>query len=232
MNGDLGMVYQIPVERPHDWSPYEFPAESGRAGVLTQLSFLAAYSHPGRSSPTIRGKGMREIFLCQIVPGAPPDVDFSGFEAAAATAKTTRERLEMHRSDPTCAGCHKITDPIGLALENFDGAGHFRTTENGVQIDTSGELGSVAFKDAVGLGQAMHDDPAATSCVVSRLFDYARGYRAQSADNAWVKVLNEKFAEGGYRLPALMKSIATSKAFYAVTPPAAAEPVKTAASAH
>jgi hypothetical protein len=154
-----------------------------------------------------------------VVPAPPPNVDFTGFEDPKNKAKTTRERLEAHRKNPTCAGCHKITDPIGLALENFDGAGHFRKEENGTPIDTSGELGSQKFSDAVGLGLAMHDDPAATSCLVSRMFDYGRGYKTQTADSAWMKVLNEKFADGGYRLPALLRAIATSNAFYAVSAP-------------
>jgi hypothetical protein len=221
VTGDLGMVYRIPVERPDAWTPYEFPADSGRAGVLTQPSFLALYSHPGRSSPTVRGRAMREVFLCQVVPTPPPDVDFSKFEAAATTATTARERLTAHRKNPACAGCHKIMDPIGLALEKFDGSGTAREMENGLPIDASGELDNASFTDAVGLGKAMHDDPAATKCLVSRVFDYARGYKATSADNAWLNRLNEKFAESGYRLPALLREIATSKAFYAVSAPAA-----------
>ncbi|MCB2107451.1 MAG: DUF1592 domain-containing protein [Rhodobacteraceae bacterium] len=231
INGDLGMIYRIPVQRPQAWQPYEFAPDSGRAGILTQLSFLSVYSHPGRSSPTIRGKGLREVFLCQIVPPPPPDVDFSGFEAAATTAKSMRERLEMHRTNPTCAGCHKITDPIGLSFENFDGSGAYRTTENGYEIDASGDLGGVEFKDAIGLGQAMHDDPSSASCVVNRLFDYGRGYKTQPDDYDWLHHLDQEFAESGYRLPALLKSIATSQAFYAVSPPID-QPVETADAAH
>jgi hypothetical protein len=222
MTGDLGMVYRVPVERPDVWSAYEFPARGERAGVLTQLSFLALYSHPGRSSPTQRGRAMREVFLCQVVPTPPPDVDFSKFEAAASAVTTARERLTAHRKDPVCAGCHKIMDPIGLALEKFDGSGAERETENGLRIDTSGELGNTKFADAAGLGKAMHDDPAATKCVVSRVFDYARGYKASAGDTAWLNYLNAKFASSGYRIPALLRTIATSKAFYAVSPPAPA----------
>ena len=230
MSGDLGMVYRIPVERPHDWNAYEFPADSGRAGILTQLSFLALYSHPGRSSPTVRGKAIREVFLCQLVPRPPPDVDFSGFEDPNGHAKTARERLTAHRKDPVCAGCHKITDPIGLALENFDGSGFFRTTENGVPIDASGELGATTFQDPVGLGQAMRNDPAATSCVANRLLDYGRGYKTTPSDAPWLAALNQKFADGQYRFSGLLKAIATSKAFYAVSPPVqGAAPAQTAA---
>ena len=97
--------------------------------------------------------------------------------------------------------------------------------------EASGDLGGVEFKDAIGLGQAMHDDPSSASCVVNRLFDYGRGYKTQPDDYDWLHHLDQEFAESGYRLPALLKSIATSQAFYAVSPPID-QPVETADAAH
>ena len=73
--------------------------------------------------------------------------------------KTARERLDLHRANPVCAGCHKLTDPIGLALENFDGAGEYRATERGAAIDASGELDGRHFEDVAGSSQAVHDHP-------------------------------------------------------------------------
>ena len=73
---------------------------------------------------------------------------------------TLRERLTAHRTEPACAGCHQLTDPIGLGLENLDGAGQLRTTENGLPIDASGDLDGIPFADAAGLGQAIRDNPA------------------------------------------------------------------------
>src|SRR5690606_7737678 len=122
-----------------------FDENDPRAGLVSQVGFLAMASHPGRSSPTLRGQAIREHLLCQSVPEPPGDVDFTLFEDPDSSLKTARERLVAHANVPACAGCHKITDPIGLALENFDGAGQFRTTENGAPIDTSGELDGISF---------------------------------------------------------------------------------------
>jgi hypothetical protein len=154
----LGPVYHVGAAP--GWAPYELPADSGRAGILTHVSFLALHAHPARSSATLRGKALREVFLCQKVPPPPPNVDFSAVEDPDSSLKTAREKLEVHRSNASCAGCHKIMDPIGLTLENFDGAGQFRASENGAQIDASGDLDGKPFKDAVGLGEAIRNSPA------------------------------------------------------------------------
>src|SRR6185436_19503726 len=201
----LGRVYQVSVPRPDGgWAPYEFPPDDPRSGIITQIAFAALYSHTGRSSPTIRGKAIRESLLCQKVPDPPGDVDFSQFNAADGTNKTTREKLTAHRDNPTCAGCHKITDPIGLALEKIDGAGQYRTTENDKPIDTSGDLDGVKYEDAAGLGKALHDNPAIPACVVSRMYTYATGHTASTpGDKALVAYLEKSFAAEGYRIPEL-----------------------------
>src|SRR5581483_3074742 len=136
LSPSLAALYHLPTSS--DWQRYEFPADSPRAGMLTQISFLAGHSHPGRSSPTLRGKALREILLCQPVPRPPANVDFSIVENPNSNYHTARDRLEAHRKNPVCAGCHKIMDPMGLALENFDGAGEYRDTERGAKIDASG----------------------------------------------------------------------------------------------
>lgn len=221
MNSVLGGLYRVPVASPGIWQPYEFPAEDPRAGIITALSFAALHSHPGRSSATLRGKAVREILLCQKVPDPPNNVNFALVQDTSNPEfKTARERLAKHRTDPTCAGCHKIMDPIGLALENFDGAGQFRAQENGAAIDASGELDGTPFKDAAGLGKALHDDPKATACLVTRLYAYASGRSPAKGEKAWIDYLNDRFAADHYRLPKLLRRIATSDAFYAVTPSA------------
>ncbi|MDB5423798.1 MAG: hypothetical protein JWQ29_1214 [Phenylobacterium sp.] len=228
LTGSLGALYQIPVDQSKDWTPYEFPEGSPRAGLLTQVGFLSLYAHAGRSSPTKRGRGLRESFLCQTVPDPPPNVDFSIVEDPKAVFHTARERLSAHSTDPTCAGCHKLTDPMGLALENFDGAGQFRGDEKGFKIDASGELDGVAFTDAAGLGRAMRDNPATASCLVSRLYSYGVAREVARDDRPLVRYLGERFANDGYRMPALMRTIALSHAFRAASPPDATPPTKSA----
>ncbi len=219
LNGPLGVLYGVALPyAPAGWTPYEFPTDDLRAGLLTQVGFLSVYAHAGRSSPTKRGRALRESFLCQKVPDPPPNVDFSIVEDPRANFKTARERLTAHSNDATCAGCHKITDPIGLALENFDGAGQYRKDEKGAPIDASGAMGAVKFTDAAGLGAAIHDDPALTSCLVSRLASYATGREMNRADNDWLAYMRGRFANHGYDVTALIREIALSEGFFAVAP--------------
>lgn len=226
MSQPLGAIYGV-TARSDRWTPYVFPEDSNRAGILTHVSFLAVHSHPGRSSPTLRGKALRELLLCQKVPPPPPNVDFSALENPKAEHRTQRDRVAFHLTNPVCAGCHKITDPMGLALEQFDGAGNYRTAERGTPIDPSGSLDGKAFADAVGLGRALHDHPALTSCLVQRLYSYGTGGPA-TTDTPVLKYLNQRFAEQGYRVPDLLRAIALSPTFTEVVPPAAAPAEKTA----
>jgi hypothetical protein len=207
----LAPIYGVPAGT--GWVPYEFPADSPRAGILTQVSFLALHSHPGRSSPTRRGKALRELLLCQTVPRPPANVDFSAVENPKSPVKTQRERVAIHLTNPVCAGCHKITDPIGLSLENFDGAGAFRTTERGELIDTSGSLGGKSFANAIGLGQALHDEPTLAACLVQRSYAYGTGGAVTAADKPMLAYLDDQFARNGYRFRALLRTIALSSAF-------------------
>ncbi|WP_161966043.1 DUF1592 domain-containing protein [Steroidobacter cummioxidans] len=215
MSPALAPLYQIPASR--GWTEYTFPEDSPRQGLLTQVSFVALRSHPGRSSPTLRGKALRERLLCQVVPPPPPNVDFGKLENPDAHYKTQRERVAVHLEDPACAGCHKITDPMGLALESFDGAGRFRTEENGAVIDTTGELDGVEFTDVVGLGKALHDNPALPSCLVDRLYSYGSGGAAKPTDRPLLKYYTAEFQKAGYKLPEVLRTITTSDAFQHVT---------------
>ena len=217
MSAALGMVYRVPAARPGGWAPFEFAADDPRAGIQTQLSFVALHSHPGKSSPTLRGKAIRELLLCQKVPDPPGNVNFDNFNDPNSPNKTARLRLAAHATDPACAGCHKLMDPIGLALENFDGAGQIRLTENGEPIDASGELNGFKFADARGLGQAMREDPAATSCLVRRAYTYAAGRPVERGERDWMTHLEQSFADDGYRLRPLLRRIAVSKALQTIS---------------
>jgi hypothetical protein len=235
MSPALATIYGVSVTPDWTgWMPYRFPEDSARAGILTHVSFLALHSHPGRSSPTVRGKALRELLLCQRVPSPPPNVDFSKVENPDPTLKTMRQRLTAHRSNPVCAGCHRITDPIGLSLENFDGAGQYRVSEKGAPIDASGSLDGLVFSDPVGLAHALHDDPALPACLVRRIYSYATGKPTTAKDAPVLNYLNASFAAHGYRLPDLLRTITESPVFAEVVPPEAVTPAptqKTAAAA-
>ncbi|EAQ95894.2 DUF1592 domain-containing protein [Congregibacter litoralis] len=217
MSMSLAALYGIPT--PQGWSPYEFDEDSHRSGLLTHVSFLAANSHAVRSSPTLRGKAMRELLLCQHVPDPPPNVDFSKLEDAG-NVSTARERLKVHNTNPSCAGCHLITDPMGLALENFDGAGGYRETENGAALDISGELDGVFFDDIEGLGTAMRNHPKLSACLVNRLYAYGTGGPVSLRyDRDILKRFEERFVSNGHRVPALLKDLSMSQEFSAIRLP-------------
>jgi hypothetical protein len=223
---ELGAIYRVPVVSdapngsPDNWQPYTFAPDDPRGGILMQVAFTALHSPAGRGSPTLRGKALRELILCQHVPPPPGNVKFDLVnDTTNPLYKTARDRLTAHATNPVCAGCHKIMDPIGLALENFDGAGAFRTTENGVQINVSGVLDGVTFKDPAGLGRAVHDNPATSACIVNRLAAYAIGRAPATGEAGWIAGLQKSFADNGYRFPALMRAIATSPAFTQVANP-------------
>lgn len=215
MSPALGAIYRVPTTP--GWAPYEFPENGPRMGLLTHVSFLAQHAHPARSSATRRGKALRELLLCQPVPLPPPNVDFSAVEDPKATFRTARDRVNVHLENPVCAGCHRITDPIGLALENFDGAGVYRRTERGAEIDGSGALDGKAFTDLVGLTQAVRNHPALPTCLVRRVYSYGVGAAVENSDKPLLDFLNAEFVKGGYRLPNLLRQIVLSPAFYDVT---------------
>jgi uncharacterized protein DUF1592/uncharacterized protein DUF1588/uncharacterized protein DUF1595/uncharacterized protein DUF1585/uncharacterized protein DUF1587 len=227
----LASIYRVPLaQNVAPWQPYEFPADDPRAGILAQASFVALHSHEGSSSPTLRGKALRELLLCEPVPAPPGNVNLTGAQDTHDPHyRTMRERLTVHRTEPTCAGCHKLMDPIGLALENFDSDGEFRTRENGALLDTSGELDGIRFSDATGLGRAMHDNPATGACLVRRLYSYATGRTASRQDMPWIRYLERSFIADGYHVPELLRRIATSENLYRVAP-AATELVASAGS--
>ncbi|HTJ64647.1 MAG TPA: DUF1592 domain-containing protein [Alphaproteobacteria bacterium] len=237
MSRSLGAVYGIPVPKDapgasaDGWQPYSFPPDDPRSGILMQVSYLSLHSHPGRTSPTLRGKALRETVLCQKVPDPPGNVNFNVVQDTKNPLyKTVRQRLEAHRTQPTCTGCHKMMDPIGLSLENFDSIGTYRAGENGTAIDASGEMDGVKFANAQGLGKAIHDHPATTACLVNRIYAYAVGRTPTKSESEWLRSdVMKDFSAAGYRLRPLLREIATSGVFFRVAGPANdAQPVRQA----
>jgi hypothetical protein len=221
MTRSLGPIYGIPVRTVEGWEDATLPTSQPRAGLLSQASFAMLFSHPGRSSPTLRGVFMREALLCQTIPEAPADVDFTQFvQDVAAVHKTARDRLEVHSTQASCRKCHTLTDPIGLGLENLDGIGKYRTAENDAPIDSSGDFDGASFTNATELGQTFADNPLVSACLVQNLYRYAVGRKQTNKERPLLRHLEDRFAEQGYQVPRLMRDIATSEAFRTATAPA------------
>jgi hypothetical protein len=175
-------------------------------------------THEGRSSPTNRGKLVREALMCQKVPAPPANVNFTAVQDTASTVHpTARERLAIHQENPVCAGCHAITDPIGLSMENYDAIGAYRQKENGAMIDASGKLEGQSYHDLLSLGPILHDNPDIPACLVQRTYEYGVGRQASSGEEAWLGYAAQAFARDQYRYGALIKRIAMSKSFQTVS---------------
>ncbi len=218
----LGMIYAVPVIPSEGWELVRFPEDDIRGGLLSHAGFTALHSHPGRSSATLRGIAVRQSLLCQTVAPAPAAVNFTVVQDVDNPEfRTARARLTQHRTDAACASCHRFIDPIGLSLENFDGAGMYRIREHGEMIDTSGEVDGISYENLPALENILANHEAATSCVVERLQHYATGRSNTEIDSYWNVELMRGFERSDYNFRELMATIAQSEEFYAVSLPEA-----------
>jgi hypothetical protein len=192
-----------------------------RRGFLGLASFLTHTSFPSRTSPTLRGVWVLSELLCDPPPPPPPDVPELAESAApdemgqAEGTENVKERLERHRTDPACAGCHRILDPMGLGLERYDGIGRYRETYgNGDAIDPAGTLpDGTAFAGPDQLSTILSQDPRFGACVASKLYTYALGREIETLDAPILDKLKTDWATRGMTLRYLMKEVATSNAF-------------------
>jgi hypothetical protein len=139
INGRIAKHYGMAEPTGEDFVRVELPKER-QAGILAHGSVLAVTAFEDRTSPVLRGKWVLDHLLADPPPPPPPDAGSLPEASGDLSHKTLRERLELHRADPTCASCHKRMDPIGLAMENFDAVGRWRDKEGDQPIDASGEL--------------------------------------------------------------------------------------------
>lgn len=216
VNGQLAEFYGVNGATGSDFVEVTLPASGMRVGLLGNASILSLYSHASSTSPTLRGKFVRETLLCQSIPAPPPDVDTTLPEAS--DSNTTRERFAQHSTDPSCATCHSLMDPIGLGLENFDAVGQIRNEENGFPIDASGNLDGSAFDDPAGLASAVAEHPSLPECVARTVFRYGWGRMENRADRSFIEKLGEGFADGSYQLRELILQAVTDPSFYTTGP--------------
>ncbi|MCY2973223.1 MAG: DUF1592 domain-containing protein [Planctomycetota bacterium] len=191
--------------------------DKNRGGILGMPGVLAATSFPNRTSPVNRGVWVLEQVLGDHVPSAPPNVPALDKQDQQSVANLTlRERFELHRSDPTCANCHRLLDPIGFGLENFDAIGRWRKQDdNGQAIDPSGELPD---------GSRFSNPQELKAMVAGRLDDFCRnlvkkmlGYalcrKLEGYDEIVVDELMQAIAQDGYRMQTLVTAVVTSYPF-------------------
>lgn len=197
------------------WQELELPAEGGRFGLFGKAGFLARFAHPKVTSPTRRGRFYREKILCREIPPPPNDVDTTLPEPTEP--KTMRERLEAHRTDAKCAGCHSLTDPIGLAYEHFDAMGKFRETENGFEIITADKSGTIEFEGPEDLAQYAADNAAA--CMVQHFWRQSMGHEETEGEEGVMAELEDAFQDNGYSLQDLMVELTVSVGFRRVGDP-------------
>ena len=220
VNGPLAALYGLipdPNALGDQWQRFDLPVEGKRGGILGQSAFLASFSHISSTSPTLRGKFVREALMCMGMPPPPPDVVTKLPEGAEY--KTMRDRLAQHLNEP-CVGCHALMDPIGLGLENFDGIGIFRTVENGVVLDTSETIATLGdFDGARELGTLLRDSPDVTECMVRNLFRHATGHLELKGERPALDDLDLAFADAGYRMKDLLVELVASPAFLRVGAP-------------
>jgi hypothetical protein len=212
INPLLATIYRVPAPDPDDFAYVELPEDNQRAGVLTQVSFLTMHAHAIHSSATLRGKAVRTILLCQDIPIPPVDVDTS-IPEPSTEQQTLRERVAQHLTDPTCAGCHQLTDPIGLGLENFDALGSWRTLDHGAVIDPSGELDGLEFTNPQELALAIATHPNFSPCFIQKLASYALGRPLVSDEEAWIEVLSTRLTHHQFRLLPMIKELIVSPLF-------------------
>jgi hypothetical protein len=188
-----------------------------RQGLLGHGSILTLTSHADRTSPVLRGKWVMEVVLGTPPPPPPPDVP--AFESTDAATEgrllTTRERMEQHRANPVCHACHQFMDPIGLALDNFDVTGKWRIKENGVPLDTRGQLyDGTPITNPTELRQALLKRPEPIiRNFTANLLAYGLGRRLEWYDMPTVRAIARDAAATDYRMSAFILGVVHSAPF-------------------
>lgn len=208
--GPLATLYGVPE------SETVVPLNAAeRAGILTLPGVMAVKAHPDQTSPTLRGKLVRERLLCEHVDLPPDNLDTSTPSVSAGA--TARDRFSPH-SDGTCQECHALMDPLGYPLESYDSVGVFRTTENGVTLDLSGEFVNTddidgPFNGAIEMANKLGEAPEVAACVAKQWYQFSNGRSPEAGDACSLTVLQKSFADKGSNLYELLVDTTQTEAF-------------------
>jgi hypothetical protein len=214
VNERLAKHYGIPHVYGSRFRRVTLDEDSKRGGLLRQASILTVTSYATRTSPVIRGKWVLDNILGAPPPPPLPDVPALKDNTVDGNL-SVRRRLAEHRTNPACASCHNLMDPVGLSLEKFDAIGRWRTAEGGVPIDASGGLPDGSkFADVHGLEQALLNRPEIfVGAFAEKLLTYALGRGVDYYDAPAIRRIVRDARSKDYRITALMLGIATSAPF-------------------
>jgi len=220
VNSDLAKLYGMDTTglTSTTFQTKSLPADGTRAGLLSKAGLLSEFANQQFGSPTLRGKFMRESLMCLTVPPPPKGVNQGAVDQPTDTPMTRRQRLELHRKDPSCAGCHALMDPLGLPLESFDAIGKYRTTDNGLPVDPSGAFDGQAVADARGLGAVVSQSATVAQCLVRKYYQYAVGHAERDVDGSVLNAVATAFKASGFKMRDLILAVVTNDAFSTVTP--------------
>ena len=213
LNQRLAEHYGVEGVKGEEFRLVALPADSMRGGILTQASLLTITSNPNRTSPVKRGKYILDQILGSPPPPPPPDVP--ELEEGPELLGTLRERMEQHRSNPSCASCHKRMDPLGFGFENYDAIGRWRDTDGDDPIDPSGSLPDAgSFRGPVELKALLATNREAFArTLTEKLMTYALGRGLEYYDRCAVDRILEGLASEDYRFGRLVVGIVTSEPF-------------------
>ncbi|MCA1597257.1 MAG: DUF1588 domain-containing protein, partial [Chloroflexi bacterium] len=214
LNETLARHYGIPGVTGPEMRRVQLP-DHRRGGVVTMAGVLTVTSYPERTSPVLRGKWVLEAILGTIIPPPPPDAGGLSPNDAPEAGLTFRQRLEKHRSKPQCASCHSKMDPLGFGLENFDGAGRWRTAIGGAPIDSSGVLANgEKFSGPVELKHHLLDDKHEFARnMVEKMLSYALGRGLEDYDVPTVNKITTAVESDGFRSLTLINEVVNSYPF-------------------
>ncbi len=211
----LARHYGIPNVYGSYFRRVSLDANSPRRGILGQGSMQTVTSVATRTSPVMRGKWVLENLLGAPPPEPPPGVEVNLDPTPGAVPTTLRQRLEQHRANPVCASCHKVMDPIGFALENFDLVGAWRETDGPGPIDASGQLADgTPLKGPADLRRALVSrSDAFLTLATEKLLTYAMGRPVGDTDMSSVRTIVRRLKQDGHRFSALVVAVTQSAPF-------------------